>query len=89
VIEGAATAHREYAVTEFLDHTALVEPGWKVEFEPDGRPALLFDRVADPMEQVNLADDRRHAGVLAGLTERLAAFRAATPVPPVRATHGA
>jgi hypothetical protein len=41
------------------------------------------------MEQVNLADDRRHAGVLAGLTERLAAFRAATPVPPVRATHGA
>jgi arylsulfatase len=89
MIEGRATTHREYAATEFLGHAALVEAGWKIEFDPDDRPTLLFDRVSDPREQVNLADDRRYADVIAGLRERLIAFHAATPVPSIKATHGA
>ena len=87
-IEGLATAHREFAVSEFLDHTAIVDQRWKIEFEPDDRPALLFDRASDPLEQVNLADDSQYAGVVAKLRERLTAFRAATPAPPVKATYG-
>ncbi len=86
-IEGTATAHREFAVSEFAHHTAIVDPRWKIEFGPDDRPAILFDRAGDPLEQVNLADDRRYAGTTADLRERLVAFRAATPAPAVKATH--
>jgi arylsulfatase len=88
LIEGTATSHREFAVSEFLGHTAIVDRRWKIEFGPDGHPALLFDRAGDPLEQVNLADDNRYAGTMAELGDRLAAFRAATPVPSVRATYG-
>lgn len=87
LVEGRATRHREFAVSEFLDYTAVVNQQWKAEFGPDGEPALLFDRVRDPLEQVNLAGDSRFAGLAARLRERLIAFRAATPAPPVRATH--
>jgi len=88
LIEGRAIAHREFAVSEFLGDTAIVDERWKIEFGPDDRPALLFDRAGDPLEQVNLADDGRYAGTLAALGERLIAFRAATPAPAVKATHG-
>lgn len=89
LVEGRTAAHREFAATEFLDHAALVDRRWKVEFAPDGSPALLFDRAGDPLEQNNLADDSRHAGTIAELRDRLAAFRAATPPPPVKATTDA
>jgi choline-sulfatase len=87
LIEGTATAHREFAVSEFLGHTAIVDHRWKIEFGPDDRPALLFDRASDPMEQVNLADDSRYAGTVAELKDRLIAFRAATTAPSVKATY--
>jgi arylsulfatase len=88
LIEGTATAHREFAVSEFLGHTAVVDSRWKIEFGPDDRPVLLFDRVNDPLEQVNLADDSRYAGTTAALKDRLAVFRNATPVPSMKATYG-
>jgi choline-sulfatase len=87
LIEGTATAHREFAVSEFAHHMAIVDPRWKIEFGPDDRPAILFDRAGDPLEQVNLADDSRYAGTAAGFKERLISFRAATPAPAVKATH--
>jgi choline-sulfatase len=87
-IEERTTAHRTFAISEFLHHTALVDQTWKVEFAPDGRPALLFDRARDRLEQVNLADDTQYAGIVAELQKRLTAFRAATPVPRVKATYG-
>ena len=87
LIEGRATAHREFAVSEFLDHTAIIDQRWKIEFGPDGQPTLLFDRASDPLEQLNLVDDSRYAGKMAELGDRLTAFRVATPVPTVRATH--
>ncbi len=88
LIEGRATAHREFAVSEFLGHTAIVDQRWKIEFDPSDDPTLLFDRANDPLEQDYLVDDRRHAGVIAGLKDRLGAFRAATPAPPMKATYG-
>jgi arylsulfatase len=88
LIEGRATAHRDFAVSEFSRHTAIVDPRWKIEFDPDGRPALLFDRADDPLEQTDLVDDSRYEGVIAALRNRLTAFRAATPTPPVKATYG-
>jgi choline-sulfatase len=88
LLDGMVTVHREFAVSEFLGHTAIVDDRWKIEFEPDDRPALLFDRTTDPLEQVNLAGDSRCAGVIAELKDRLTAFRAATPAPPVKASYG-
>src|SRR5262249_6026893 len=78
LIEGRATAHREFAVSEFLDHTAIIDHRWKIEFGPDDRPTLLFDRTNDPLEQVNLADDSRYASTTTELRARLIAFRAST-----------
>jgi arylsulfatase len=88
LIEGGSTQHRELAVTEFLGHTAMMNSSWKIEFGPDDHPTLLFDRASDPLEQVNLVDDSRYAGVISQLGDRLTAFRAATPAPPVKATYG-
>lgn len=87
LIDGMATAHREFAVSEFLDHTAVIDQRWKIEFGPDDHPTLLFDRANDPLEQVNLVDDNRYADKTAELRDRLTAFRASTPALPVRATH--
>jgi len=87
LIEGKEAAFREFAVSEFLAHTAIVDHRWKIEFGPDDRPTLLFDRANDPLEQFNLADDDRYIGQTAELWKRLDHFRAATPCPPVRATY--
>lgn len=87
LIEGEAATQREFAVSEFLGHTAIVDHQWKIEFGPDDRPVLLLDRASDPLEQVNLVEDSRYAGTMAELRERLTAFRAATPAPPVKATY--
>src|SRR5260370_19807444 len=85
---GRAPAPGEFAVSEFLGHTAIVDRRWKIEFGPCDRPALLFDRASDPLEQVNLADDNRHARTMGELRDRLMTFRAATPTPAVKATYG-
>jgi choline-sulfatase len=87
LVESGTTAHRDFAVSEFLDHTAIVDHYWKIEFGPDGRPTLLFDRDGDPLEQVSLVDDSRYAHIIAELGNRLIAFRAATPNPPIKATY--
>jgi arylsulfatase len=87
LLEGRAAFHRELAVSEFLGHTAIVDAGWKIEFGPDDRPTLLFDRNDDPLEQLNLVDDRRSSGLVATLSERLASFRAETPTPPIKAKY--
>ena len=87
LVEGETSVHREFAVSEFSDHAAMIDGQWKIEFAPDDRPTLLFDRTRDPLEQVNLADDSGYAGIVAELGDRLKSFRAATPTPPIRATH--
>ncbi len=87
LIEDGAIAPREFAVSEFLGHTAIINCRWKIEFGPDESPALLFDRAADPFEQDNLADDSRYAGTTAELKGLLTAFRAASPAPPIEVTR--
>jgi arylsulfatase len=87
LIEGRAETHREFAVSEFLGHTAIVDARWKIEFGPDHRPTLLLDRAIDPLEQINLVEDSRYTSTVNGLGERLSAFRAATPTPSVKATY--
>jgi len=87
IIEGAAKKHRDFAVSEFMGHTAIIDDFWKIEFAPDDHACLLFDRVADPREHSNLVDDGKYVGEIADLRKRLDHFRVATPVPAVRARY--
>ncbi len=84
LVEGRSAAHRDFAVAELRDHTALVDQRWKLELDPADRPTLLFDRVNDPLEQHNLADDPGYGRVRRELRDRLVEFRAATPAPDER-----
>jgi arylsulfatase A-like enzyme len=86
LVEGRGDVSREFAVSEFRGHTAILDRRFKTELGPDGNPTLLFDRLADPGEQVNLVDDPRCAGVLAEARQRLQRFRDRTP--PARVTLG-
>ncbi|MEO8502456.1 MAG: sulfatase-like hydrolase/transferase [Acidobacteriota bacterium] len=88
LVEGQTATHRSYAVSEFLGHTAMIDRRWKVEFDPDNRPVLLFDRLVDSLEQTNLVDDPLHSATLTELADRLASFQRATPAPEVSATLG-
>src|ERR1051325_10286581 len=81
LIEDKTTTHREFAVSEFLNHTALITHRSKIEFGPDGGPVFLFDRAEDPLEQINLIDDHRYMGTVIELKDHLIAFRASTPAP--------
>ena len=53
-----------------LHGVAVRTPEWRyAEFGPDGgNGAMLFDPKADPLEMTNLADDPRHAPVVAELS---------------------
>jgi arylsulfatase A-like enzyme len=53
-----------------LHGVAVRTPEWRyAEFGPDGRNgAMLFDPKADPLEMTNLANDPRHAPVVAELS---------------------
>lgn len=77
---------RDFAVSEFLGHTALVNQQWKIEFGQDFTPTLLFDRVKDPWEQSNLVDNTDYGGTVADLTDQMHEFRRATPAPAVKVT---
>ena len=57
LIEGRTSTHRPYVVAEFAGHTMIADEHRKVEFTPEKRAALLFDRDADPGEQRNGISD--------------------------------
>ncbi len=86
LLEGSATQHREFAVSEFMQQTALIDGDWKIEFGPDDRADLLLNRVDDPLEQFNLADDPGRAPTIERLRQRLHDFRRRSTAPPVKAT---
>jgi len=68
----------------------LVEHGWAKQPFPREQ---LFDLVFDPNEQRNLAEEREHAGTLAGMRERLEQWMEETDDPirhgPIPAPPGA
>jgi len=86
LIEGIVADHRAFAVSEFLEHTALVDKHWKIEFAPKNEPCVLFDLTNDPLEQVNIADDLQYRDTIGRLKERVIAFQARTPQPAVKVT---
>lgn len=84
LLEGETVEHRPFAVSEFLNHTAIIDDHWKVEFDSDNKAVVLFDRSEDPLEQLNLANDYRYSSVIAELQKRFQSFLAETPAPLVR-----
>jgi len=86
LVEGRAQTHRCAVLSEF-DGWRMVDDGrWKAEFAPDGEATMLFDRAADPREEIDLAEDRAAQPVIAGLRSRLAAMQTASARAPAAVT---
>jgi arylsulfatase A-like enzyme len=79
VIESHSGEHRSIALSEFRNHVCVVNESYKAEFGEDGGPTLLFDRRADPQEQLNLAGDGRYGKALLELQRSYHLLRAASP----------
>jgi arylsulfatase len=75
VLEGRSDYHRAYAVSEFKEHAMIETRLWKCEFDPNDEAVLLFDRLADPLEQQNLVEDSRSAPMIEALRGLLRAHR--------------
>ena len=78
ILEGFSEQHRVYTVSEFGQHTMIATRSWKCEFDSCEEPVLLFDSVADPLEQLNLVEDARLTETVANLRGILRAHRGAT-----------
>jgi arylsulfatase len=84
LIERSAATHRDSAIAEFRGNVALVTQRWKAEFDSGRRLVLLIDRLSDPLEQNNIAEDD-DGSVFAALWPHVAAFMTGTPPPSVAA----
>jgi len=71
LMEGRSYIPRTSIISEFKGEIMLADSSWKIVVDTQGRPVLLFDRVHDPDELVNLADDLANRETLQVLLARL------------------
>lgn len=67
---------RRCAVGTIMRSCALATRRWKLEYYLDDAGGRLFDRVADPLERVDLYESAAHRGLRDGLLTALLAWRA-------------
>jgi arylsulfatase A-like enzyme len=76
VLEDPAATVKDAAFTQVRNGYAVRTERWRyVEWEAGEQGAQLYDMDHDPDETVNLAQDPRHAAMVADLRARLAAYR--------------
>ena len=71
VANGSASSHREDSLSEYEGEVMLQNEEWKAVANQEGDVYLLFDRVNDPLEQVNLAGSSAAAAVEQQLKMRM------------------
>ena len=71
VANGSASSHREDSLAEYEGELMLQNEEWKAVANQEGDVYLLFDRVNDPLEQVNLAGSPAAAAVEQQLKMRM------------------
>ena len=75
VLRGATIEWENAVFFEFVTTRAIETPRWKyVRRFPPTDPRELYDRQADPGENVNLIDDAAYADIVAKLDEKLMAY---------------
>jgi arylsulfatase A-like enzyme len=88
VVRGEKEVHHEYAFACFADAQRMVRGDrWKLISYPHLDREQLFDLKNDPHELHDLADEPRHAAVIADLRRRLEAWRREVNDPSLRANH--
>jgi len=75
VIEGTTSTHRDMVLSEFKRELMLADANWKVVTNRLGNIVQLFNRVADPDEQTNLADRLNYDQAMSNLLKRAADVR--------------
>ncbi len=78
LLDGRSESHRDYVVSEFGGHTMIATRAWKCEFNAQAEAVLLFDRIADPLEQHDVVADSSSGEVVAKLRGMLLAHLGAT-----------
>jgi arylsulfatase len=71
VVEGQASSLRDSVLSEFKHERMLANHEWKIVLNASGQPVLLFNRLNDPDELVNLVDDFAYSDVAKVLSRRL------------------
>jgi arylsulfatase len=71
VLENPHQTHREEAVSEHKGEIMLATKEWKIVFNQQGEPYLLFHLTEDPNELLNLIGDPQFEEVVADLNSRL------------------
>jgi arylsulfatase len=79
LLEHEASAHRDFAVSEFGGYSIILTEQWKAEFDHEMEPTLLIDRQEDATEQFDLSNRSIAMPILAKLKEVLRDFRSSTP----------
>ena len=75
LVEGATSTHRDMVLSEFKGELMLADAHWKVVINQRGKVAQLFNRVADPDEQTNLAETINYDPAVSRLLMRAAQLR--------------
>jgi arylsulfatase len=63
--------HRPFAVSELAREVMIMDREWKLVFNGDGEPYLLFDQINDPGELVNRIADPAMADVIERMKDQL------------------
>jgi choline-sulfatase len=71
VVEGQAPSLRTSVLSEFKHERMLADHAWKIVLDASGEPVLLFNRLNDPDELVNLLDDFAYSDVAQVLSRQL------------------
>jgi arylsulfatase A-like enzyme len=71
VVEGRASSLRTSVLSEFKHERMLADHAWKIVLDASGEPVLLFNRLNDPDELVNLLDDFAYSDVAQVLSRQL------------------
>jgi hypothetical protein len=71
ILENRHLTHREEAVSEHKGEMMLATKEWKIVFNKQGEPYLLFHLTEDPNELLNVIGDPQYADVVAEFKNRL------------------
>jgi len=80
ILRGETTQTREYAVSELSGELMIQTEAWKLAINADGEPYLLFDRIQDPEERINLVNTPKTAEIQVELQLRLLEHMTTTQV---------
>ncbi len=69
VLNDPSITHREWVTSQYRAETMILNDSWKMALNKDAETYLLFDRLSDPDETMNLAGDNSYLAVVQSLSK--------------------